>query len=241
MYTLYKNEWLKLRRQFLWVIILFVPIAGVLLGTFSYVDSYDLLVDGENEWYAFWTQITFFYGLFIFPILAGIYAAFICRSEHQNGGWKHLLSLPVSRFQLFFAKLFTLYTLLFLTQVILFVTAILIGMQVNESTNIPLSFLVGATAFGWIATFPLAMIQLWMSINTRSFAIALGINITFVLGSLVTMIVGIEQFYPWAHPSIAMGSPEEVNISKNGIFNIITLYFIILSSFFIFKFQRKEI
>jgi len=240
MFTLYQNEWLKLRRQFIWMIILFVPFIGVCLGTFSFTASYDLLVDGGNEWYAFWTQITFFYGLFIYPILSGIFAAIICRNEHLHGGWKHQLSLPLSRTKVFLAKLFLVYSLLFLTQLILLLTALAVGLQVTAQTNPPLLFLIGAVTAGWVASFPLTIIQLWISINIRSFVVPLGINLFFVFGSLAAMVMGIEKLYPWAHPSIAMASPEEANSTLEDLSIFTVSYLVVLVTYCVCRFNRKE-
>lgn len=37
------------------------------------------------------------YALLFLPLITGVLASAICRYEHQAGGWKQLVSLPVTR------------------------------------------------------------------------------------------------------------------------------------------------
>jgi lantibiotic transport system permease protein len=210
MSTMYQIEWMKLKRQRLWIIILFVPLIGCSLGAFNFKTSYEILMkSGHNEWYQLWTQVTFFYALLLFPILSGIFASFICRVDHLDGGWKQMLSLPVLRKKIYIAKLGVLMTMLLITQVTLLLVYIIVGTLLELSDPIPLSFLLGAGFNGWLAAFPLASIQLWLSLRTKSFGIPLGLNIFLAFVSLITMILKINFIYPWAQPSLAMISPTE--------------------------------
>jgi len=243
MLTLYKNEWLKIRRQHIWLLIFFIPVLGACVGTFSFYSSYDLLTAGnKNEWYQLWTQMTFFYGLLLYPILTGVYAAFICRNEHLHGGWKHILAFPVSRIKLLLAKLLLLLTLLFFTQAIIVILIIIIGSLFHFEAQLPLAFFSKAFIAGWFATFPLAVIQLWISFTTKSFSIPLGVNILFTFGSLAALVIGAEVIYPWALPSLAMvprGGGKALQSSL--FFTIIVGYVLLTLLISSWRFQRKDI
>ncbi|WP_195694696.1 ABC transporter permease [Priestia megaterium] len=216
---MYKIEWMKLKRQRLWIIMLFVPLVGCSLGAFNFSSSYDLLMKtGTNQWYQLWTQVTFFYALFLFPILSGIYASFICRVDHLDGGWKQLLALPVSRKKVYIAKLGILMTMILITQIILVLIYLSIGNLIGLSDSLPLSFIVLAMFNGWLASLPLASIQLWLSLRTKSFGIPLGLNIFFSFSSLAAMILKINFIYPWAQPSLAMAAPTEKGITSYPLF-----------------------
>jgi lantibiotic transport system permease protein len=224
MSTMYQIEWMKLKRQRLWIIMLFVPLIGCSLGAYNFSSSYDLLMkDGDNPWYQLWTQVTFFYALFLFPILSGIYASVICRVDHLDGGWKQLLALPVSHKKVYVAKLGILMTMILITQVVLVLIYIMIGTLMGLSDLLPLSFLRGAMFNGWIASLPLASIQLWLSLRTKSFGIPLGINIFLSFSSLITMVLHINFIYPWAQPSLAMAAPTERGIESYSLFLCVVL------------------
>ncbi|MBS4193130.1 ABC transporter permease [Bacillus sp. FJAT-49705] len=242
MLTLYKNEWLKMKRQHVWILILFIPIVGALLGTFSFYSSYELLTKDTNEWYQLWTQVTFFYGLFLYPVLSSVYATLICRNENLQGGWKLILGLPVSHVNFYLSKLLWLLTLLLYTQMIILLATIMIGYQFDFISAIPIVFFIKATIFGWFATFPLAVIQLSISMKTKSFSLPLGINIILTFGSLAAMVIGVELFYPWAFPSIAMAAPGEGSGTDTMTFiAVMIISFCILLLIGSWNFKRREI
>lgn len=242
MLTLYKNEWLKMRHQHLWIIVLFVPLLGASLGGFNFISSYDQLVQGEDEWIELWSQTSFFYAIFLYPILSGIFAAFICRSDHLHGGFKMTLSLPVSRKKLYMSKFLMLITILLLTQIILLIMCVLLGLLFNINNQIPWSFFLRATIFGWLATFPLASIQLWLSISTKSFGIPVGINLFLTLGSLAAIVLNVNMIYPWSQPQQAMLSPDEGGIGSYPLFfSLIFVMFIVTFLLGMWRFSRKDI
>ncbi|MDM5300291.1 ABC transporter permease [Bacillus subtilis] len=232
MLQLYQIEWLKLKRQHLWIILILIPILGCLLGAFNFVSSYDqLMKNGGNDWYQLWTQMTFFYALILLPILSGIFAAFICRVDHLDGGWKLTLSLPVQRGKYYIVKFSILSSILLLSQLILISAYCTIGFILKLESELPVTFLFKAILSGWIATFPLAAIQLWLSIRTKSFSGPLVLNILLTFASLITMIMKVDYLYPWAQPSLAMKAPGE-----NGGLNSYTLFFSIIIIMFIIVF-----
>lgn len=213
---LFQIELMKLKRQKIWILILIGPIMGTFLGSFNYTSSLDILSKSDtNEWYQLWNQVTFFYGLFLFPILSGIYAIFLCRTDHLTGGWKQLFSLPVKREKVFSSKLFLLVLLLLITQMTQFLLFIIVGNLLGLQDNLNLTFFLKAVINGWIAIFPIAIFQLMLAIKTKSFMFSLSLNVLFTFLSLVMMVVGLEQYYPWTLPSIAMASPTETGLSHS--------------------------
>ena len=58
-----RAELIKLKRSFIWIVFLILPILSTLMGCFNYLQNIDILTDG---WYALWTQATLFYSNFFF-------------------------------------------------------------------------------------------------------------------------------------------------------------------------------
>ena len=56
-----RAELIKLKRSFIWIVFLILPILSTLMGCFNYLQNIDILTDG---WYALWTQATLFYSNF---------------------------------------------------------------------------------------------------------------------------------------------------------------------------------
>lgn len=240
MIHLYKIEWLKMKRQRLWLLLIVIPLIGCSLGALNFVSSYDRIMTGnDHEWYQLWTQMTFFYALFLMPILSSVLATFICRVDHLDGGWKCILALPISRNDLYFAKFTVLMTMIFFSQIALILIYLFIGLFLDFSTNIPFFFLVKVVVLGTFSVFPIAAFQLWLSFKTKSFTTPITINIVFTLGSFIAMIFNIDFLYLWSQPSIAMKSSTESSDIFNPIFVLVSFLVIFLLA--LRNFYNKDI
>ncbi|MFJ7952614.1 ABC transporter permease [Lysinibacillus sp. NPDC096418] len=236
---LFQIELMKLKRQRIWILVLIVPILGAFLGSFNYTSSLDILSkSGINEWYQLWNQVTFFYGLFLFPILSGLYAIFLCRADHLTGGWKQLFSLPVKRGGIFLSKLFLLVLLLLITQMMHLVFFRIAGSLIGLQEHMNINFFLKATINGWIAIFPVAAFQLILAIKTKSFMFSLSLNVLCTFFSLVMMILNLEQYYPWTLPSIAMASPTETGLTHSLSYFYILVFIL---SFMLYIWGNKTI
>ncbi|WP_083521068.1 ABC transporter permease [Alicyclobacillus kakegawensis] len=126
-------------------------------------------------------------------MLAGILASLCCRIEHLAGGWKQLLALPVRRTAVYFTKFFYVLLFLALVQGLVLLGVLVDGLVfLHIQAPIPRAMLNKGFIGGWIATLPLATLQLWVS-NSSIYA----------------------PMYPWAQPMLAMlpGHQGTLNIT----------------------------
>jgi hypothetical protein len=76
-----------------------------------------------------------------------------------------------------------------------------VGMIKDYTDPFPIEIFWKSIFGGWVATFPLVALQLWMSILFKSFAAPFTVNVIFTLPSI--LVVNSERFgpyYPWAQP-----------------------------------------
>lgn len=155
-----------------------------------------------------------------------------------------MLALPVSRSSLYLAKFAHVALLLGLTQVLFLLGAIAIGLLKGYAAPIPWTEFLRAFSNGWLATLPVAALQLFVSVSWSSFAAPLAINVMLTLPNV--LIVNSEKYgpwYPWVQPVLAMNGVE-----KYGAFNVSvgTLLFVIVGGFLLFLisgliyFNRKD-
>ncbi|MBC2398219.1 hypothetical protein BD780_000337 [Clostridium tetanomorphum] len=234
-------ERLKTKRQRFWLIAVFIPMLSILLGLMNFYFNYNVLVQsGDNEWLEAWTQVTLFYGLLILPILSGVYVSMICRHEHMSGGWKQILALPVSKWNIYGAKLLVSWELILKTQASLLVFYIILGRVSGIKSNIPWGFMLNALFLCLIAAFVLASIQMAFTISLKSFSIPLMINIFCTFMGLPILTLKIRQIYPWCMPFVAMSAPDEGRIASFGVFIIAAItIFILATSIGYFKFKKN--
>lgn len=196
MFSVIQSEWYKLRKTKAMFIILAGPSIGLLIGLMSNFD-----VDTGYEWYGTLISMNLSYGMLFLPLITGVIAGLICRYEHQAGGWKQLLALPVTRGKVFIAKYALLMIIVLIIQLLYLVAIFVVGMTKEYTEPFPLDIIWKSIIGGWIATFPLVALQLWMSIMWKSFAAPFTVNVIFTLPSILA--VNSERFgpyYPWAQP-----------------------------------------
>ena len=121
---LFQSEFLKLRKSSIWMLIFVSPILSLLLGLTELREMPDF---EQDQWTATLGIMTISHAILFLPLLTGIFSSFICRYEHVGGGWKQLLSLPVSRKNVYLVKILIVSLLIAATQILFIMGLFLIG------------------------------------------------------------------------------------------------------------------
>lgn len=236
------SERLKLSKSFIWLLVPISPLLAMLLGMMiSFQPGQE-----DMQYIILLSSMGSFHAMLFLPILTGIFSAFICRYEHSGGGWKQLLTLPISRTALYLAKFSWVAMLLAVTQ-LLFVGAVLLASAYQGITEVSWETLLTSAIGGWIACLPLAALQLWASISWSSFAAPLAINVGLTVPNmLVINSVTYGPFYPWAQPALVMlaFSTEKfgaLTLPLESLFITIVGSFIVFFAGGLIYFNKKEI
>ncbi|GIO84799.1 permease [Paenibacillus faecis] len=212
-------ERLKLKRSKLWLLHFIGPLLGVFLAYINFFKNYDLFMQpGDNEWLEAWTQVALFMGPFVLPIMVGIYAAVVCRSEHIGGGWKQLLALPIKHSEIFLGKFVTVVKMVIFTMLILFIFFVGFGYIKGMEGSLPIFTIIGFVIRGILACFPLILLQLIISIRAKTFGIPLAVSIVFTLPAIIVASTPLGQIYPWTQPMLAMSPEDESPIQSYFLF-----------------------
>jgi hypothetical protein len=191
--------------------------------------------------------MSFLHAMLLLPILTGILASVVCRYEHAGGGWKLLLSMPVTRPQLYAAKYALIALHLAAVQVLFGALAAAVFYVRGFEGPLPWDMLLQSAAGGWIASLPLAALQLGVSLAWSSFAAPLAVNVVFTLPNiLIVNSADFGPYYPWAQPLLAMVPRDGETFGALGL-PLESLTVTVLGSFIVFLaggllyFQRKDI
>jgi lantibiotic transport system permease protein len=81
----------------------------------------------------------------------------------------------------------------------------LIRQEKHLHAPVPWSMLIQGFVEGWMATIPLAALQLWVSIWWKSFAAPFALNVVFTIpATVIGSSNAYAPMYPWAQPMLAM-------------------------------------
>ncbi|WP_393959858.1 ABC transporter permease [Priestia megaterium] len=238
-----KVEWFKLFKTKAWVYLFVNPI---LIAAILFVGD-QAMPSGKIKWLMASAFIANVHGLLLFPLTGGLVTSFVCRYEHEAGGWKQLLSLPVTRKSVYGAKLITAAVFMGILQVFVFVVLLGISVLKDYPGTIPLKMMAGNMLSGWIAVLPIIAFMLVVSMALSSFGASLTVNVILTLPNL--FVVNSERFgpwYPWTQPTYGM-----LGVTGKASWELMlttqTFLVVIISSFLLFVaagllyFQRKHI
>lgn len=197
-----KSESLKVKRSFIWVAFLLVPLIPTLMGTQNYLNNIDIL---QSEWSSLWTQETLFYSNFFFAPLVAIYCSYLWRLENRNKNRHLLMTAPVPVRNLFLAKLITVGKITLLTQLWMFVLYLISGKLIQLPGLPPLQIWLFALR-GFLAGLVVIALQLFLSMIIHSFATPIAFA---VLGSVTGLLIANSRFgicYPYSLMMLGMNA-----------------------------------
>lgn len=197
-----KSESLKVKRSFIWVAFLLVPLIPTLMGTQNYLNNIDIL---QSEWSSLWTQETLFYSNFFFAPLVAIYCSYLWRLENRNKNRHLLMTAPVPVRNLFLAKLITVGKITLLTQLWMFVLYLISGKLIQLPGLPPLQIWLFALR-GFLAGLVIITLQLFLSMIIHSFAAPIAFA---VLGSVTGLLIANSRFgicYPYSLMMLGMNA-----------------------------------
>lgn len=234
-------ERLKMSKSYGWLLVIGSPILALLPGA---------LADNQGEkmsWELLLNVMSMMHALLFLPVLSGIFAALICRYEHHDGGWKMLLSLPVTRLSVYLSKYVMIIGLLAAVQLTFLVMVLGMGLFRDIPGSIPWSLLLSSVFGGFVACLPLAALQLAISQGWSSFGAPLALNVSLTIPNmLIANSSTYGPYYPWVQPMLAMMPYGDDTF---GAFNLPfeTLMMVVGGSFIVFftagllSFYRKAV
>ncbi len=223
---LYKAERMKLRRSPIWLVFIIVPAVPAFLGTMNYLNNIEIL---RSEWFSLWTQHTLFTSYFFLPILLGLYCSYLMRLEKNNRNLTKLLTLPISRKELFVAKLLSAGKIILFTEVWIGVLFLISGKIAGLTAKPPVGSLVIWCLFGTLGGIAMAALQLIVSLLCDSFALPVGISFAGGISGLMVMSKGGCWMYPYslmAYGMVSNNNKQQLTAEGYPQFVLICLFYL---------------
>lgn len=203
MRKLIKTELMKIQWRSIFLLILIDVLVSSIHGTNNVHEFKNVF---EPNWTTLYFQSVFFHAMFLLPLYTGIIASLVYSYEYKNRAWKQILTLPYSRPAIYLSKFIIIIVILFTIQIAFLLSYILAGYKLQLIGVIPWKTVAFGVLVGWLAAFPLAALQLWLSTKLESFARALVLNIFMVIPNIV--ITGFQSnigaWFPYSSTYYAM-------------------------------------
>lgn len=162
-----RPELIKLKRSQSWIIVVLLPVIMAGAGTVNTVVSGAELDDG---WHTLWLRTVVFFGLFPLPLGVAILASLSWRADHRDGNWNALMAGTATSGSIVRAKTAVIAGLAALMQLVVLATVLVLGKLVFGLPGMLPADLLGVSMLIMLGCIPLAALQSWLSMRTRSFA-----------------------------------------------------------------------
>lgn len=209
---LFWSDGLKLRRSWMGPLVVLGP-AGVLgLTAVNYAVRYDYLLGLDADvWQTYYLQCVTL-AVFVMQFGITLLAALLAGQEHQAGGWKLVLSLPVERAGVYLSKFLWLWMLMALAVVFLSVGFVALGIGLglhHFGGSLPWRYVVGIGVFPFLASMPVMVFQWWLSLRVEHQAIPTAIGIGCASVAMFLAQSPLTSWLPWAYPLLVMPLPDD--------------------------------
>lgn len=194
LFTCIRCEFLKLKRSFVWLACLVLPIVPAIMGTGNYAMNLDLLTGG---WYALWSQHTLFYSGFFFAPLITVCCAYLWRIENFGHNRNALMTAPVPVSCIFFGKLSVTAGIILIMQLWVFVLFAVCGAYVGLPGLPPADILLWCLR-GALGGISCAACILLLSMCIRSFALPVGLSLLCSVIGVLFVNKGWGLYFPFS-------------------------------------------
>ncbi len=213
---LLRIELAKTRRSLALLMALACPFVVVLLNFMIQVKSKRAV-----NWEMYWMGQTAVWSYFMYPLYIALVTALLNGNEHRNGTWRVMLTMPISRTQLYLAKLLLAFIFLLASNLALFVFAAgsiyilgLLGFSVAGAFEFDFAHAIMVLM---LASLPILSIQHWISWRIPNIVAPLTLS---VAATMAILQVGQSKdwvYHPWTYVMAALNA-SELSTRQNALY-----------------------
>lgn len=205
-------EWLKLRRSLALLTTFACPLMVVVLIAAMTAKRIPADAFSAKTWAGMWMGMTALWCYFMLPLYVALITSLINGAEHRHHGWRVMLTLPISRMQLFAAKAAVALLLVVIANVMLYAWA-WAACGVFSAFGYATGGVAEAFDAAILAKVPLACLPIVALQHALSWRVSSAV-LPLVVGVIATM--GIVQvgssaywvYYPWSYTLMAINGSD---------------------------------
>jgi lantibiotic transport system permease protein len=219
-----KSDWIKMRKTWIVALVILGPFGVISLNAMRYMHGNHVGASHDDAFN--WALLIQNISHLLMPSLIlgiALITSLLVGLEHQGHTWKLLLSLPVSRVQIYVSKFIWIAGLLAISATLCAIGTFSIGLTFGFTTHIPWINVLQLCYYPYFAAYGIIAIQLLLSLHfsNQSLGITLG-----VLGMIVSGLTDAlapdalahaetwARWIPWTYPSlssISHGTVQHIN------------------------------
>ncbi|GGH63109.1 hypothetical protein GCM10008014_40230 [Paenibacillus silvae] len=201
------SDWLKIRGKGIWFLVFLAPIGLTAMQALNFGLRLDYLKEqyAGNLWGGLLGNVFIFVPLALM-LGATILSSMIAGIEHEQGSWKQLLALPISRPAVYLAKFLLACVLLIISSLLLTAGVIGLGLVLGfDAKEIPWAQALKLGLMPLAGALPVLSIELWFTLVSKNQALPVTFGIILAITGMFSLT--ISPHFPLAWAQMAWSSP----------------------------------
>lgn len=234
-------EHLKMKRNYIFIILLVGSMIGSGLGLFLYVANQSVFNNSPDQALALWEEINLFSSQIFVPLFLAIVIGINIQLEKSNRMFDRLKTLPVNLEAIFISKVAYFAGLQFIVQLIGILMYLSMVHILSLSGNLNLVTLSRWFILGWIASIGIIAIQLGIANIFKTLTGTLLVDFGLVIGGFIVTLISPSQLYPFSQITIGLHAHDTnaFTFSNSIEFTLIIGFSILLGNFLFILSSRK--
>lgn len=230
-----KNELIKLKKTFAFWLSIISAISFPALFFLVYFFKYKAQIPktGINPWEKFMTIQIENSIPFLIPMFIVLITSLIVQIEHKSLGIKHLFTLPVPKWSIYFGKLTIVLLTIIVTYIYYYLVMLLSGTLLGF-IHPELAFLdflpehlkyIKILWTSFVASLGIVGIQFWLSFRNKNFIIPLGVGMLLAIVGVIVSQAPESIYFPYSFSILSVilsdKTPLVLGISSITIYSVI--------------------
>lgn len=210
--NLWQIEWLKTKRTFVLLMLFICPLATALFPLAQHLHN-DGAIIAVKGWNVYWQNAVLMWALLMMPMFCVLSSALLVQSEHANQTWRLMLTLPVSKVQVFVVKLLMAWSFVVIASALLLLFSligvgllVLKGYPLTDAFEFPVLRTLGLLS---VSCLPMVVFQHVISWRFSHLMAVLSVGLVTTLGISFVGRSEYWPYYPWDYPMLIVSGASE--------------------------------
>lgn len=191
---------LKIKRKGFWLLAFLGPFGVVAMQMVNYGVRKDYLLTQSNDYWGYYLLNIGSFTPFALVLGLTILTSFMASIENETSAWKQLISLPVSKMQVYLSKFIVIAYFLFISSVLLMIFTFAYGLYLDFGVQAPYLELFKNSFYPYFAVMPILALQLWIAVVSQNQSVPIT---TGVIGVIFTYSAyALPDWVIWKWPSL---------------------------------------
>lgn len=194
------SDWLKIRGKGIWFLVFLAPIGLTLMQALNFGLRLDYLkgIYGGDLWEGLLENVIVFVPLALM-LGATIISSMMANVEHEQGSWKQLLALPISRQAVYLAKFIMTCVLLIISCLLLSVGIVGLGLIFGfDASVIPWLSVIKLGILPLAGALPVLAVELWLTMVSKNQALPVTFGIVLAVTGMFALTISPHFPLAWS-------------------------------------------